>query len=68
MVEWTWVLLLSPLWVILFGIFGVAPIVTRTPDLLPLARNALGFAGAIVAAYLIAQNTVGRERFKDSES
>ena len=67
-VEWAWVLLLSPLWVILFGIFGVAPIVTRTPDLLPLARNALGFAGAIVTAYLIAQNTVGRERFKDSES
>jgi len=68
MVEWAWVLLLSPLWVILFGIFGVAPIVTRTPDLLPLARNALGFAGAIVVAYLIAQNTVGRERFKQGES
>ena len=67
-VEWAWVLLLSPLWVILFGIFGVAPIVTRTPDLLPLARNALGFLGAIVAAYLIAQNTVGRERFKESDS
>jgi hypothetical protein len=56
------------LWVILFGIFGVAPIVTRTPDLLPLARTALGFLGGIVAAYLIAQNTVGRERFKESDS
>jgi hypothetical protein len=65
-VEWVWVLLLSPLWVILFGVFGVAPIVTRTSDLLPLIRNALGFLGAAVAAYLIAQQTVGRQRFGDS--
>jgi hypothetical protein len=64
-VEWTWVLLLSPLWLILFGVFGVAPIVTRTSDLLPLARNGLGFLVAAVAAYLIAQQTVGKERFKD---
>jgi hypothetical protein len=67
-VEWTWVLLLSPLWVILFGVFGVAPIVTRTSDLLPLARNALGFLGAIVAAYLLAQNTVGRSRVSGDEA
>ncbi len=66
-VEWAWVLLLSPLWVILFGVFGIAPIITRTPDVLPLLRNALGFVGAIVAAYLIAQNTVGKQRLKDSE-
>ena len=66
-VEWAWVLLLSPLWVILFGVFGVAPIVTRTSDLLPLARNALGFVGAIATAYVIAQNTVGRARFSNSE-
>jgi hypothetical protein len=66
-VEWAWVLLLSPLWVILFGVFGIAPIVTRTPDLLPLVRNALGFVGAIAAAYLIAQATVGKARLKDSE-
>ena len=67
-VEWAWVLLLSPLWVILFGIFGVAPIVTRTDDLLPLLRNAMGFTGAIAAAYLIAQNTVGRNRIKPDET
>jgi hypothetical protein len=60
-VEWAWVLLLSPLWVILFGVFGVAPIVTRTSDLLPLARNGLGFLGGAVLAYLIAQKTVGRK-------
>jgi hypothetical protein len=63
-VEWVWVLLLSPLWVILFGVFGVAPIVTRTSDWLPLARNGLGFLGAAVAAYVIAQQTVGRERLQ----
>ena len=67
-VEWVWVLLLSPLWLILFGVFGVAPIVTRTSDLLPLARNGLGFAAAAVAAYLIAQVTLGRERLKNGES
>jgi hypothetical protein len=49
-------------------VFGIAPIVTRTPDLLPLLRNSLGFVGALVAAYLIAQNTVGKQRLKDSES
>lgn len=67
-VEWTWVLLLSPLWIILFGVFGVAPIVTRTSDLLPLARNALGFAGGVVTAYLLAQNTVGRSRLSSDET
>jgi len=66
-VEWAWVLLLSPLWVILFGVFGVAPIVTRTNDVLPLLRNGLGFVGAIAAAYVIAQATVGKNRLRDSE-
>jgi hypothetical protein len=31
-------------------------------------RNALGFVGAIAAAYLIAQNTVGKARLKDGET
>ena len=66
-IEWTWVLLLSPLWLILFGVFGVAPIVTRTSDWLPLARNGLGFVGAAVIAYLIAQQTVGKARLKEKE-
>jgi hypothetical protein len=66
-IEWTWVLLLSPLWLILFGVFGVAPIVTRTNDLLPLARNGLGFLGAAVIAYLIAQQTVGKARLREKE-
>jgi hypothetical protein len=61
-VEWGWVLLLSPLWIILFGVFGVAPIVTRTSDLLPLIRNALGFSGAIALGYVLAQTVLGRHR------
>jgi len=64
-IEWAWVLLLSPLWVILFGIFGVAPIVTRTNDWLPLARNALGFGGAAVVAYLLAQQILIRPPAQD---
>lgn len=67
-VEWVWVLLLSPLWIILFGVFGVAPIVTRTDEWLPLARNGMGFAAAAVAAYLIAQATLGKERLRKGES
>jgi hypothetical protein len=65
--EWVWVLLLSPLWIILFGVFGVAPIITRTHDLLPLLRNGLGFLAAAVGAYLIAQATLGKERFRQNE-
>jgi hypothetical protein len=67
-IEWIWVLLLSPLWLILFAVFGVAPIVTRTNDVLPLLRNGLGFVAAAVVAYLLAQITVGKERFGEGKS
>ena len=60
-VAWAWLLLLSPLWVMLFGVFGIAPVVTRTSDLLPLLRNGMGFLGGGIGAYLIAQATVGRQ-------
>ena len=59
-IAWSWVLLLSPLWGILFGVFGIAPVVTRTADWLPLTRNILGFIGSSVAAYLLAQYLMGR--------
>ncbi|MFM7361765.1 MAG: TPM domain-containing protein [Cyanobium sp.] len=58
--EWTWVLLLSPLWLILFVALGLGPILTRTSDLLPVARNSLGFLAAAASAYWIAGQTVGR--------
>ena len=44
----------------LFGIFGIAPVVTRTNDILPLMRNILGFIGSAIGAYLIAER-----KFKD---
>ena len=46
----------------------MAPIITRTNDLLPLIRNGLGFGAGAVAAYLIAQATVGKERLQKGES
>ena len=67
-VAWSWLLLLSPLWVMLFGVFGIAPVITRTSDLLPILRNSLGFLGSAVGAYLIAQATVGRRLQNDAES
>ncbi len=57
-----WLLLLSPLWVMLFGIFGIAPVITRTSDILPLMRNILGFIGSALGAYLIAER-----KFKDPD-
>ena len=57
-----WLLLLSPLWIMLFGIFGIAPVVTRTNEILPLMRNILGFVGSAVGAYLIAES-----KFKDPD-
>jgi hypothetical protein len=67
-VEWAWVLLLSPLWGILFIVFGMGPVLTRTSDWLPISRNVLGFGAAALAAYLIAQQTVGRSRLSDQGS
>ena len=58
-IAWGWLLLVSPLWVMLFGIFGVAPVITRTSEILPLLRNSLGFISSSVGAYFIAQLTVG---------
>ena len=57
-----WLLLLSPLWIMLFGIFGIAPVITRTNDILPLMRNILGFLGSAIGAYLIAER-----KFKDPD-
>ena len=65
--AWAWVLLLSPLWVMLFGVFGIAPVVTRTSDVLPLVRNGMGFVGGMVGAYLIAQTIVGRKLAKETD-
>ena len=50
--AWQWVLVISPLWGILFIAFGMGPVVTRTSDWLPLFRNVMGFVlGALVAYF-----------------
>lgn len=50
--AWQWALIFSPLWGILFIAFGIAPVVTRTSDWLPLVRNIAGFLIGALVAYL----------------
>lgn len=50
--AWQWSLLFAPLWGILFISFGIAPVVTRTSEWLPLVRNIAGFAIGVLVAYL----------------
>ena len=50
--AWQWGLIMSPLWGILFIAFGMGPIVTRTPEFLPLFRNIIGFMLGAVVAFL----------------
>ncbi|XP_057825231.2 thylakoid lumenal 15.0 kDa protein 2, chloroplastic [Cryptomeria japonica] len=50
--SWQWVVLLSPLWVLLFVLLGILPIVGRTSDLEPVLKNGFGFLGAAAAFYL----------------
>ncbi|MCP9850147.1 TPM domain-containing protein [Cyanobium sp. Morenito 9A2] len=65
-IAWAWVLLLAPLWGILFVALGLGPVVTRTSEVLPVLRNVLGFAVAAVASYFIAQRTVGDSRLSEN--
>lgn len=51
-IAWQWALLFSPLWGILFIAFGLGPVVTRTPELLPVVRNVSGFVIGVVVAFL----------------
>lgn len=50
--AWQWVLIISPLWGILFLAFGMGPVVTRTSDWLPIFRNVMGFVLGALVAYL----------------
>jgi len=63
--AWSWVLLLSPLWVILFGVFGLGPVISRTSDWLPVMRNCLGFLASALGSYLLAQWFSGRGQEAD---
>ncbi len=51
-IAWQWALIMSPLWGILFIAFGIGPVITRTPEFLPLLRNVIGFMLGAVVAYL----------------
>ena len=58
--------LLSPLWIMLFGIFGLAPIISRTSEIIPLFKNGLAFTAAAIAGYLLSQTVFSR--YKDPEN
>ena len=58
--------LLSPLWGMLFGVFGLAPIITRTSEVLPLIKNGLAFSAAAIAGYLLSQTIFSR--YKDPKN
>lgn len=51
-IAWQWGLIMSPLWGILFIAFGIGPVVIRTPELLPLFRNFIGFMLGTVVAFI----------------
>ena len=50
--SWKWVLAFSPLWALFFFAYGIAPVVSRTADWLPLTRNIAGFMIGCLVAYL----------------
>ncbi len=52
-IEWKWLLLMSPLWIMLFGVFGIGPVVTRTSEILPLARNIISFVACSMIAFIL---------------
>tara|TARA_Y100001978_G_scaffold199281_1_gene213317 strand:- start:432 stop:1220 length:789 start_codon:yes stop_codon:yes gene_type:complete len=54
--------LLSPLWGMLFGVFGLSPIISRTNEILPIVKNSLAFSAAVTIAYLLSQTLFSRYR------
>ena len=65
-IAWQWGLIMSPLWGILFIAFGIGPVVTRTPEFLPLFRNIIGFMLGVVVAFI--SPTFLRTPTSDSET
>ena len=60
--------LLSPLWGLLFGVFGIAPIITRTDDLIPLLKNSLAFTAALIVGYILSQSVFSKNNQKDNSN
>ena len=67
-ISWGWLFLISPLWIMLFGVFGIAPVITRTSEILPLLRNIVGFMGTAIAGYSIAQSLYLKQINSDKNS
>ncbi len=61
LIAWKWLLLMSPLWIMLFGVFGIAPIITRTNDFLPLARNIISFVTCSLIGYISAMKVMSQK-------
>ena len=55
LIAFKWLLLISPLWIILFGVFGLTPVITRTHEIIPVLRNTVAFIGSGVMSYLFAK-------------
>ncbi|KGG23474.1 hypothetical protein EV10_1405 [Prochlorococcus marinus str. SS51] len=55
LIAWKWLLLMSPLWIMLFGVFGIAPVITRTNDLLPLSRNIFSFIAFFIFGFIFSK-------------
>ncbi len=51
--NWRWALIFTPMWFILFGAFGLGPVLTRTSDWQPITQNCLGFIGAALLIYVL---------------
>jgi len=46
----------------LFGVFGLAPIITRSSEIMPLFKNSLAFSAAAIGGYLLSQTLFSRYR------
>ncbi len=60
-IAWKWLLLMSPLWIMLFGVFGIAPIITRTNEILPVSRNIVSFITCSIIAYILTRNATQKK-------
>ena len=65
LIEWKWLLLMSPLWIMLFGVFGIAPVITRTNDILPLARNIISFIASSIVAFTFSPREPNETLYKE---
>lgn len=65
LISFGFLALLSPLWGMLFGVFGLAPIISRTNEMIPLIKNSLAFTAAAIAGYILSQTVFSRYEAPD---